>query len=266
MIRFRPGAVLAAVLLCALAGGTGTAFAAAEVHRLNLVLSGIPTQLGAGDFNDEIDRYNRTKLDSRGYDHIGKLQFAWAFEAQLRYFVRPNISVNAGVMQLRAEQRKQFSPALQQDVIVHAEILTVPVLVGAAYYLQPYNQGDFQARAFFGGGMTSQVYTRAQFDQIEVNTDSTTTFGPTLFAGTVYPANFRYSVSNDAPGYYLEGGVHMFFAARFSVMITALYRSARTDLVYFQGAPGGRVLTSDGNTFTIDTGGIGARIGLGIGF
>ena len=41
----------------------------------------------------------------------------------------------------------------------------MPVHVGAAYYLQPYNQGDFQARMFFGGGLMQYTYSRASFGQ-----------------------------------------------------------------------------------------------------
>ena len=37
----------------------------------------------------------------------------------------------------------------------------MPVHVGGAYYLQPYNQGDFQARAYVGGGLVQYTYTRA---------------------------------------------------------------------------------------------------------
>ena len=64
--------------------------------------------------------------------------------------------------------------------------------------------------------MTSLVYNRARFQAVESRTDSTNTLGGT----------YKISAKGDSPGYYLEGGVHMFFAARYSVMLGAIYRSA----------------------------------------
>jgi hypothetical protein len=269
-MRFRPGVVLGAALVCLAVLTAGQARAAADVHRLNLVLSGIPTSVNGGDFNDAIDRYNQAVIDPKGYDRLKQLEFTWAFDADLRYFVRPNFAVTAGLSHLRVGERKEFLPALSQAVNIHTEILTVPVHVGAAYYLQPYNQGDFQARAFFGAGMIQYTHTRATFEQ----NLSMATYDSSLVAD--WGGNFKYSLTEDAPGYYLEAGTHMFFASRFSALISVQYRSGvlrgmRKYVWEENGVPSTdppytEYYNPDGTEFTVDVGGVGVRLGVGIGF
>ena len=130
----------------------------------------------------------------------------------MRYFLRQSIAVSAGVGQLRKQTQREFLPAIQADVQVRAEIISVPVHVGADYYLQAYNQGDFQARAFMGGGFQSLVYSHARLQQVATVGDA---FTELILDG-----------KRDSPGYYADVGVHMFFAARFSVLIAGVYRSA----------------------------------------
>lgn len=269
-MRFRPGVVLGAALACLALTAAGQAQAAAEVHRLNLVLSGIPTSVNGGDFNDAIDRYNKMQLDPLGYDRLKELTFTWMFDAELRYFVRPNFAVTAGVSHFRAKEKKEFLPALSEGVNVTAEILTVPVHVGAAYYLQPYNQGDFRAQAYFGGGMIQYTHTRATFEQTlsMVNYDSS-------FVAT-WGGDYKYSLTQDAPAYYGEFGAHMFFASRFSALISLQYRTGvlrgmRIHEFDVNGQPlpippYTPVYNPDGTEFTVDVGGVGVRMAVGIGF
>ena len=92
-MRFRPWVVLGAALACLTALTADQARAAATVHRLSLVLSGMPTSINGKEFNDEIAVFNRTKLDPVGYEHLKALSFGWMFDGELRYFVRPNFAV-----------------------------------------------------------------------------------------------------------------------------------------------------------------------------
>ena len=269
-MRFRPGVVLGAALACLAVFSAGQARAAADVHRLNLVISGMPTSVHGGDFNDAIDRYNQQQLDPIGYDRLKQLSFTWLFDAELRYFVRPNFAVTAGVSHMRVSEKKEFLPALSEGVNVNAEILTVPVHVGAAFYLQPYNQGDFQARAYFGGGMIQYSHTRANFTQTlsMVNYDSS-------FVAT-WGGDYEYSLTQDAPGYYLEFGTHMFFASRFSALVSLEYRSgvlrgmrlysSEVNGVPSPAPPYSPVYNPDGTAFTVDVSGVGVRMGVGFGF
>ncbi len=254
MNRFRLGGSLAVALTALLAAGAREARASAEVHRLSFVVSAIPTSINGGNFNDEIDRFNQIHLTPRGFEGVGKIQFGWMFDAELHYFVRPNVAVGVGVGQIHAQQKREFLPAISQDIQIRAELLSVPIHAGADYYFTPYNQGDFQARAYLGGGGIATVGNKALMEQVEVQTDTTTTLG-----GSSVHAAVR-----DSPGYYVEGGVHMFFASKFSVMLGAVYRSIiirqMVDRETYQP-----VLAPDGKPFSLDVGGIGVRMAIGIG-
>lgn len=240
---------LAALLTVSLA--TGEARAAAEVHRFSLVLSGMPSSIQGGGFNTFLDYINDTQLTPRGLEGLGTVGSAWMFEAQLRYFVRPNMAVNAGVGQIRAVSDREYLPALNQAIQLHAEILSIPVHVGGAYYLEPYNQGDFQARMYFGAGVVSLVYNRALFQQ---ESD-----------GIPGLANFTTVATQDSPGYYVEFGGHMFFASRFSIMIGAMYRGAKIERLV-DSETGAPYLTPTGDPYSLDFTGASGRFALGIGF
>ncbi|HYM81312.1 MAG TPA: hypothetical protein VEY91_07855 [Candidatus Limnocylindria bacterium] len=255
LIRTRP--ILSWLALAALMFLTSAreVSAAAEIHRLSVVLSSIPTQIAGGDFNESLDFFNRTRLRPRGLEALDEVTFAWLHTAELRYFVRPNLAVSLGVGQLRSQTSREFLPAIQQSVQLRAEVLSVPVYAGGAYYLAPYTQGDFQARAYLGGGFVSNVYTRSVFEQVESNTDSLTTLG----------GDFRQDATRDGPGYYVEVGAHLFFALRYSVMLSAVYRGAEIRRLLDQRT-NQPVLTPDGRPFTLDLSGLGGRMGIAIGF
>jgi hypothetical protein len=248
-------AVAALVVTASLFAMAPRAHASAEVHKFSLMLSGIPSSIAGGSFNDAIDHYNQVLLTPRGFESVDKIQFAWMFDAEMHYFVRSNVAVNLGVGQIHTQSKREFLPAIGEDIQIRAELLSVPIHAGADYYLTPFNQGDFQARVYMGAGLMSAVDNRALVEQVEVNTDSTTTLGGT----------FNHAVIRDAPGYYFEGGVHMFFASSISVMLGATYRSlvVRNMIDRDSHLP---VLGADGKPYTLDLSGVGMRIGLGFGF
>jgi len=265
-MRLRPAVVPAAVCAMLLMLVAGQARAAAEVHRLSLVISGMPTSIAGGDYNDFLDSYNKSVLDPIGYEPLQHVEFTWGFDAELRYFVRQNFAVSVGLTQIRGTEAKEFLPDINTSWDLLGELITVPVHVGGAYYLQPYNQGDFQARAFVGAGLMQYTHTRASFQQTLVTTDTTLSRLST----------FRQVLTQDAPGYYFEAGGHMFFASRYSVIISAMYRSGvlrDTRLDYFgQGGstlfgpnPGGVVTNSKGEPFKLDMSGVAVRFALAIG-
>jgi hypothetical protein len=248
-----PLAALAALVLLAPA----PAFAAAEVHRLNFAISGVPTALNAGDFNESLDFYNRTVLTPRDFEPLEKVKFSFLFDAEVRYFVTRNLSINAGVGHLRAKSDQEYLPALSQSINVRAEMLTVPIHVGASYYLQPYNQGDFQARMFWGGGLVQYSHSRISFLQELAGVDSATT--------AQLGGSYKFGATNDATGYYAEGGVHMFFAARYSVLLSALYRSGEINGLINEQTREPFLNPQTGRPFQLDVGGVGFRIAAVIG-
>jgi hypothetical protein len=240
--------VLGAVL------GAPEADAAAEIHRFNLVLSSIPTEIKGGGANDVINDFNRTQLRPRGLESLDEMTLALLHTAELRYFVRPNVAVSMGVGQLRSQTKREFLPALGQSIQLRAEFLSAPVYAGAAYYLAPYTQGDFQARAYLGGGFVSQVYNKAVFQQTESGTDGTTTLG----------GNFLQIGTRDAPGYYVEAGAHMWFPLRYSVMLSVVYRGGEVRDLLDQTTHE-PLFDPEGRPLTLDLGGIGGRMGISIG-
>jgi hypothetical protein len=241
-----------------LAAASGPAWSAAEVHRLSLVLNAIPTSIDGSGFNDQIDAINRQNLDPQGFQTVNEIGFGWEFGAELRYFVRPNVAVCAGVSQLRAKSKQEYAFSRNDDLSLTAEVLSVPVHVGGDYYFQAYNQGDFQARAYVGGGFNAMTSTRATYTQV--------------FAFTTIPAplpSLTLDQSADGPGWYAEAGAHMFFAVRYSVMLGVVYRSLvikdiRPTLnnVDVYDIPSGPFKTPN----EINLSGIGARMSVAIGF
>lgn len=245
--------LFAMVLTFALLAPLSSAWAAAEVHRLNLVLSAAPSEIKGGDFNQDIDFINRNFLESVGLEGLDNVTYGWLFDAELRYFVRSNLAFTAGVSQLKQQSKREYLPALQQQVQIRQEILSVPIHLGAAYYFEPYNQGDFQARAFLGGGLLS-------LSQNRVTSQVFSTFGTASLS--------RWNGSG--PGFYGEGGVQMFFASRFSVILSGMYRDAKTsNMIVTEGDPSIvnlRAYNSYARTpYKLDASGLGFRLGVAFG-
>jgi hypothetical protein len=222
LTRLRLGALLALAAAFGAFSLPPEAMAAAEVHRLNLVISAMPSQLDGGGINNVIDRYNQYPLEARGFEPIAKLGMAWVFDGELRYFVRPGFALAAGVGQLKVQSKREFLPSLGSSINMRGEVLAIPIHVGAQYYLMPYTQGDFQARAFVGGGLLSMSAVRASFSTVE--SGLRVGVGDTLDIASL-GGNNRLVARGDSPGYYVEAGAHMFFAARYSVIVGAIYRS-----------------------------------------
>jgi hypothetical protein len=277
LTRLRLGVLLALAVAFGAFSHAPEAMAAAEVHRLNQVLSGNPSQVDGGGMNDLIDRYNQYPLEARGFEGLEKLGMAWFFDAELRYFVRPNFALAAGVGQLKTQTKKEFLPSIGSAIDVRGEVITAPVHVGAQYYLAPYNQGDFQARAFLGGGLLSLSATQARFTTFEMGLPMA---GDTLDIASLGGTN-RLVATGGGTGYYAEFGAHMFFAARYSVIIGAIYRSAKLRDMVSEGtimvpedrpvAPYRQIplVGKDGKPARIrnlDLSGVGVRMALGIGF
>ncbi len=262
--RIRLGA--AALAMAAAAMGlvirAPQALAAAEVHRLNLVLSAVPTSIDGGDFNKDLELFNTIHLDANGLEPLNKIGFGWMFDAEMRYFVRPNVAVAVGMGQLKVDTKKEYLPALQQSLDLTGEVLSVPVNVGAAYYLQPYNQGDFQARLYVGAGVSSLVYNRVTFQSVSNITDT----GSAVGQDQLLHQSYKLVEVRDAPGYYAEVGVHMFFAARYSVMIAGRYRSAKINGMIDQVNRQPYTSTASGEPFELDMSGVGVRGAVAFGF
>ena len=248
-MRFRLGAALL-VLCVVLAWHAPRAMAAAEVHRFNFVPSAIPTQVRASEFNSLIEQINNTALEPRGLEPLRRIKLSWLLDAEFRYFARPNLAVSAGVGRLKASTSQEYLPSIGMSITLSAHITSVPIHAGAAYYVTPYNQGDFQARAYVGGGFVSLVHNRATLGLSE--------------SGIVTGSAFRVTGTNDGAGYYGEVGAHMFFASKFSVLLSGIYRSNQVRNLVDEST-GALLRDAQGEPLTLDVGGAGFRIALAVG-
>jgi len=255
LIRRHTGAALALAAILGTLIPVSTAHAAAIIHRLNLELGGGFTTVQADNFNKQLD-YTNLFLEARGNQGLDHITYSFVYDIGLRFFVKPSFALRAGVGQLRNQTEQEYLPAIHQDIHIRAEILSVPIFVGGDYYFAPYNQGDFQARAFLGGGLLSQVTNRVTYQSFESGTDNTTTIFGT----------FVTNAQRDSPGWYAEFGVHMFFALRYSVVLNGFYRSSRMNALYYSASKQPFLNPSDGKPFDLDLTGMGARGALCIGF
>ncbi len=280
MTRLRLGVLLALAVALGASSLAPKAMAAAEVHRLNLVISGMPSQIAGGGMNDLLRRYNEYPLETRGLESLDEITMGWLFDAELRYFVRPNFALAAGVGHLKVQSKRTYMPAIRANIDVLGQVIAVPLHVGAQYYLAPYNQGDFQARAFVGGGLLSLVSTRGLFQTSESGLNELySADNDTLDDASLGGAN-RITAQGDGAGYYAEVGAHMFFAARYSIIVGAVYRSMKVSHLTTVGTitvPQDAVvspylkdtLLKDGRPAGIselDLSGVGVRMALAIGF
>ncbi len=256
---FRPRSAVLLALVTGLLLAPSASFAAAEVHRFSLALSAAPTSVLAGDFNDGLEFYNRTVISAppRGYEPLDKVGFSWLFDSEFRYFLTRNFALSTGFGQVRARSVKEYLPALTQSINVRAELISVPVHLGASYYLQPYNQGDFQARMFFGAGVVQYTHSRSSFEQLLVAPDSVTNFQ--------LGGSRKITSTSDATGYYGEGGVHMFFASRYSVLLSVLYRSGEVQGLVDERTGQPILNPKTGKPAGLDVGGVGLRMAAVIG-
>jgi hypothetical protein len=252
LTRLRLGVLLALAVVLGAFNSSPEAMAAAEVRRLNLVISVMPSQFDGGGINGLIERYNQNPLNygGRDFEPIKTLGMAWLFDGELRYFVRPNFALAAGASRLKVQTRQEFLPIIGASIKQLGEVRSVPLHVGAQYYLAPYTQGDFQTRAFVGGGLISLTGTQATFSTVETGLPLP---GVDPYSGDTWidvaslGGNNRLSARGDSPGYYAEVGAHLFFAARYSVIVGAVYRSMKIRNLTNEGEimvpdPFGRVL------------------------
>ena len=228
LTRLRLGVLLALAVALGASSYAPKAMAAAEVHRLNLVLSGMPSQVAGDGMNDLLQRYNEYPLQSRGLEPLDEIRMGWMFDAELRYFVRPNFAVAAGVGYLKVQTKRSYMPSIGANIDVLGQVIAVPLHVGAAVLPGPLQPGrlpgprlrrrrpdeprvhpgpvpDHRDRA--GRACTARTTTRSTSPR---------------WAGTTGSPRRR-----TAPGYYAEVGAHLFFAARYSVVVGAVYRSMK---------------------------------------
>jgi hypothetical protein len=245
----RAAAVLgvAAIGLASVAG-TGRADEQ-RVKRFGLALYAMPTSMALKDLNNQIDGLN-VFTAQQNLAPIDDIKWSAQFGLEGRYAVSHHWTVVGGFGRIKKESRLDLLPQVGQHILVQARVLTVPQNLGLAYYFNPKTSGNFTIRPFLGGGMIRLVETKVKVGGEAQLAD--TTFG-----------NFA-RPQGEGFGYYGEGGVHMMFPSKYSVILNAMYRNAKSRRV-FEETTHQLLYNADGSPYQVDVSGFGIRFALQIG-
>lgn len=222
-----------------------------RVSRLGLALSLMPTSLALGDINDEIDRLN-SETGALGPPFspqapIGNLSWDGLWQAELKYFYNRKIAIVAGIGQIKRRSQLELQPVAEGSTIIRGYTRAVPIHLGADYYFEPRTSGDFTMRPFVGAGYMKIA-------------DTKTSFGYELLRPDSLLRNFTDSYGN-GHGFYVEGGIHMMFPSRYSILVNANYRNAKVKQMQFF-EDGTVVLTPGGDLLETDLSGFGLRFAV----
>ncbi|MGH7724516.1 MAG: hypothetical protein ACREOU_03735 [Candidatus Eiseniibacteriota bacterium] len=217
-----------------------------RVQRLGLAIYAMPTSMAMGDVNDAIDDLNEFTA-SQGLAPIDKITWAGLFGLEARFFATRHWVVTAGVGRISKQSLLDLQPAATTFLQVKAKVRTVPLNLGVDYYFEPKTSGDFSLRPFVGGGFMSLPETKVSLGGQFQSPD--TTFGETSTS------------LGEGAGGYLEGGIHMMFPSRYSVIINANFRYAKTTRLYDE-TTGALVLNDDGTPLEADFTGFGIRFAI----
>jgi hypothetical protein len=217
-----------------------------RVKRFGLALYAMPTGLALKDFNQSVDVINQFTASTPGnLAPIQKIHWGAQFGLEGRYMVSQHWTVVAGFGRIRKESKLDLIPQINQRILVTARILTVPRNLGVDYYFNPKTSGDFTLRPFIGGGLISLVETKAKLG------------GEAVLADTTYGSFTR--PFGEGGGFYVEGGAHLMFPSRYSIILNAMYRRAKATRV-FEETNHQLLRRPDGSPFELDVSGFGLRL------
>ena len=225
-----------------------------RVQRLGLALFVMPSSLKLGDFNEQIDILNQTTANfgqpfgsQAPIEHI-TWDAIWG--AELKYFYNRNIAIVGGIGQIKKESKLDLQPVADGQTLIRGYVRSVPIHLGADYYFEPRTSGDFTLRPFVGGGYVRVADTKTSTGYDLIRPDSTLTDFTTGYGR--------------GHGFFLEGGVHMMFPSRYSVLVNANYRNAHVKQMNDYDT-GQVILNTDGELMETDLSGFGVRLALQIG-
>lgn len=219
-----------------------------RVKRFGVALYAMPTSLALGDLNDQIDGLN-VFTAAQNLAPIDRIRWSGQFGLEGRYTITRHWTVVGGFGRIKTESKLDLLPQVGQHILVQARILTVPQNLGVAYYLNPKTSGDFTLRPFVGGGMIRLVETKAKVG------------GEAQLADTTFGSFSR--PFGEGFGYYAESGIHMMFPSRYSVILNAMYRKAKSNRVFEENTRQ-LLLNADGTPYELDVSGFGLRLALQI--
>ncbi len=225
-----------------------------RVKRLGLALFVMPSSLGLADFNDEIGRLNQQTATFGppfgSQAAIDRVTWDGIFGAELKYFVNRKIAIVGGLSQIKRESKLDLQPVADGLTLIRGYVRSVPIHLGADYYFEPRTSGDFTMRPFLGGGYVRVADTKTSQGYNLVRPDSSLRDFTTAYG--------------KGHGFYAEGGLHLMFPSRYSLLINAHYRNAHVKQMndYETGAV---VVNANGEGVETDISGFGLRFAVQIG-
>ncbi len=224
-----------------------------RVKRLGLVLSVMPTGLALGDVNSAIDELNRQTAalgpPFGAQAPIDDITWDGLWQAELKYFVTRKVAVIAGVGQIKKQSLLELQPVADGSTRINAYVRSMPIHLGADYYFEPHTSGDFTWRPFVGGGYMRVGDTKVTGGYDLIRPDSTLS---TIVTGT-----------GKGHGFFLEAGTHFMFPSRYSLLLNANYRRAKTSSMT-DTETGEAFEITPGEDFETDISGFGVRFALQI--
>ena len=246
----RAAAVVGLVAITLVAGAVPGRADEQRVKRFGIAMYVMPTSLALDDFNNSVDRLNEF-TSAQGLAPIDKIHWAAEFGLEGRFQATHHWMLVAGFGQIKKQSTLSLIPQVNQHILVTANILTVPINLGADYYFNPKTSGDFTMRPFVGGGMISLVETKAKLG------------GSAALQDTTFETFTR--PQGEGGGFYVEGGVHMMFPSRYSILLNGNYRHAKATRVY-EETTGQLLYNPDGSPYELDVSGFGLRFAVQINF
>ncbi len=217
-----------------------------RVQRVGLAIYAMPTSMAMSDVNEAIDDLNQFTAEE-GLAPIDKITWGGLFGLEARFFATRHWMVTAGVGRISKQSVLDLQPAATSFLTIQAKVRTVPLNVGVDYYFDPKTSGDFTLRPFVGGGFMSLPETKVSLGGQFQSPD--TTFGESSTA------------LGEGSGGYIEGGIHMMFPSRYSVIVNANFRYAKATRLYDE-TTGALVLNDDGTPLEADFTGFGLRFAI----
>lgn len=225
-----------------------------RVRRLGLALFVMPSSLGLKDFNDQIARLNaETATFGQPFGSqaaIDKVTWDGIFGAELKYFYNRKFAIVAGVSQVKRESKLDLQPVADGLTLIRGYVRSVPIHLGADYYFEPRTSGDFTMRPFVGAGYVRVADTKTSQGYNLVRPDSTL-------------RDFT-TATGHGHGFYAEGGLHLMFPSRYSILVNAHYRNAHVRQMN-DVETGAILVKPDGEFVETDISGFGLRFALQIG-
>jgi len=224
-----------------------------RASRLGLALSVMPTGLALGDVNAGIDLLNQetASLGSpfNAQAPIDNITWDGLWQAELKYFVTRKWAVVGGIGQIKKESKLELQPVADGSTLIRAYVRSVPIHLGADYYFEPRTSGDFTMRPFVGGGYMRVGETKVTAGYDLMRPDTTL---QTIVTGT-----------GRGHGAWVEAGAHLMFPSRYSILINANYRYAKTGAMT-NVETGDPLEIVPGEDFVTDISGFGLRFALQI--